>query len=275
MNNIAVIEQQATREDAVMAVISRAASDPAVDIDKLERLLSMQERLQASQALAAYNADMASLQAHMPSITKDAKIIVAGTVRATYASFENIVSTIRPMLDDYGFSVTFKTTFEGELLCVLGRISHRAGHSEETVIKLPFDTSGSKNDVQAIGSSVSYGKRYALCMLLNIATGGEDDDGAAAAPKVDEKDLYGQFRRHMDAVWANFPSIEAIKEYIAQEDYRAAALCWCELDEDTQRALWLATTKGGVFTTAERAAIKDKCAQFAGEVKAELQRSKA
>lgn len=275
MNNIAVIEQQATREDAVMAVISRAASDPAVDIDKLERLLSMQERLQASQALAAYNADMATLQAHMPSISKDAKIVVAGTVRATYASFENIVSTIRPLLDDYGFSVTFKTTFEGELLCVLGRISHRSGHSEETVIKLPFDTSGSKNDVQAIGSSVSYGKRYALCMLLNIATGGEDDDGASAAPKVDEKDLYGQFRRHMDAVWANFPSIEAIKEYIAQEDYRAAALCWFELDEDTQRALWLATTKGGVFTTAERAAIKDKCAQFAGEVKTELQRSKA
>lgn len=275
MNNVAIIEQQSSREDAVMAVISRAASDPAVDIDKLERLLSMQERLQASQALAAYNADMATLQAHMPSISKDAKIVVNGQVRATYASFENIVSTIRPMLDDYGFSVTFKTTFEGELLCVLGRISHRAGHSEETVIKLPFDTSGSKNDVQAIGSSVSYGKRYALCMLLNIATGGEDDDGASAAPKVDEKDLYGQFRRHMDAVWSNFPSIEAIKEYIAQEDYRAAALCWCELDEDTQRALWLATTKGGVFTTAERAAIKDKCSQFAGEVKAELQRSKA
>lgn len=265
MNNIAVIEQQATREDAVMAVISRAASDPAVDIDKLERLLSMQERLQASQALAAYNADMATLQAHMPSISKDAKIVVAGTVRATYASFENIVSTIRPLLDDYGFSVTFKTTFEGELLCVLGRISHRAGHSEETVIKLPFDTSGSKNDVQAIGSSVSYGKRYALCMLLNIATGGEDDDGAAAAPKVDEKDLYGQFRRHMDAVWANFGSIDVIKEFIAAEDWRAAAQAWYELDHDTMRALWVAPSKGGVFTTHEREMLKTKMLPFAAE----------
>lgn len=274
--NVAVIAQP-TREDAVLAVISRAATDPNVDIDKMERLLAMQERITAGQALAAYNADMSSMQARMPTISKDAKIMNKDgvSVRSYYATFENIVSTIRPLLDEFGFSVTFKTSFEGGTLHVTGRISHRAGHSEQTTIALPFDPSGNKNDVQAIGSSVSYGKRYALCMLLNITTGGEDDDGNSAAPKVDEKDLYATFRRHMDAVWNNFSSVEAIKEYIAQEDYRAAALCWCEMDEETQRALWLATTKGGVFTTAEREAIKTKCAAFAGEVKAELQRSKA
>lgn len=260
------------RESAVLSVISRAASDPAVDVDKLERLLAMQERIMATQAKAAYDADMASLQSGMPSITKDAKIIVGGTVRANYASFENIVSTIRPMLEQYGFSVTFKTSFAGETLHVLGRISHRAGHAEETTIALPFDNSGSKNDVQAIGSSISYGKRYALCMLLNIATGGEDDDGHAATPKVSERDIYGAACRHMAAVLRNFPSIDAIKAYLAEEDYRAAALCWYELDEDTMRDLWLATTKGGVFTTAEREALKTKCAAYAADVKAELAR---
>lgn len=271
MNNVAIIG----REEAVLSVISRAAADPAVDVDKLERLLAMQERIMGVQAKAAYDADMASLQSGMPSISKDAKIIVGGAVRANYASFENIVSTIRPMLDQYGFSVTFKTSFAGESLHVLGRISHRAGHSEETTIALPFDTSGSKNDVQAIGSSISYGKRYALCMLLNIATGGEDDDGHAAAPKVNEKDIYGAACRHMAAVWRNVRSIEAIKSYIAEEDYRAAALCWYELDEDTMRDLWLATTKGGVFSTAEREAIKLKCAAYAAEVKADLARTAA
>lgn len=275
MSNVAVIDHQVTREDAVLAVISRAATDPNVDIDKMERLLAMQERITAGQSLAAYNSDMAAMQSRMPTISKDAKIIVKGELRSTYASFENIVDTIRPLLEEYGFSVTFKTSFVNGVLHVLGRISHRGGHSEETTIALPFDNTGSKNEVQAIGSSVSYGKRYALCMLLNITTRGEDDDGAAAAPKVDDKDLYAQFRRHMDAVWNNVGSVEAIKEYIAQEDYRAAALCWYELGEEVQRALWVATSKGGVFTTEEREALKSKCVKFAEEVKAELNRSKA
>jgi len=47
---------------------------------------------------------------------------------------------------------------------------------------LPLDNSGSKNAVQAVGSSVSYGKRYVMAALLNITTRGEDDDGNAAAP---------------------------------------------------------------------------------------------
>src|SRR5690606_9193784 len=56
----------------------------------------------------------------------------------------------------------------------------RDGHSEETTIFLPADTSGSKNSVQAVGSSTSYGKRYTASALLNITTRGEDDDGRAA-----------------------------------------------------------------------------------------------
>lgn len=47
---------------------------------------------------------------------------------------------------------------------------------------LPADTSGSKNAVQAFGSSTSYGKRYVLCALLNITTRGQDDNGQTAAP---------------------------------------------------------------------------------------------
>ena len=265
MGEVATIPTEAvSRESAVLSVITRAASDPSVDIEKLERLLAMQERIAQSQAQALYNADMAAMQARMPSISKDAKIVVSGQVRATYASFENIVSTIRPLLEQYGFSVTFKTSFVNETLHVLGRISHRAGHSEETTIQLPFDSSGSKNDVQAIGSSVSYGKRYALCMLLNIATGGEDDDGNSAQ-RVNERDIYGAARRHMDAVMHHSDSIGMIKNHLNEQDYRGAAMLWCEFDEDTQRALWLAYTKGGVFTTAERAAIKDKCSQYFSE----------
>ncbi len=55
-------------------------------------------------------------------------------------------------------------------------MSHRAGHSERTSILLPADVSGNKNAVQAVASSVSYGKRYTAGALLNFTTHGEDDD---------------------------------------------------------------------------------------------------
>ena len=47
----------------IMAVISRAAADPACDIDKLERLMAMHERMQARDAQAEFNAAMAACAA--------------------------------------------------------------------------------------------------------------------------------------------------------------------------------------------------------------------
>ena len=121
--------------------------------------------------------------------------------------------------------------------------------------------------MQAIGSSVSYGKRYALCMLLNIATGGEDDDGQKAVPPVNEREIYGYFRQHMDAVLENYACVMGIKAAITEElsslptDERSvhiedAAADWCGLTDDAMRALWRAPSKGGVFTTAELGYIK-------------------
>ena len=69
-------------------------------------------------------------------------------------------------------------------------LSHREGHSEETTLTLDADKSGSKNAVQAVGSSISYGQRYAAVALLNITTRGMDDDGENASDK--RKRGYGE-----------------------------------------------------------------------------------
>src|SRR5581483_8370196 len=55
--------------------------------------------------------------------------------------------------------------------------SHKDGHSRTASVPLALDTSGGKNNIQAMGSTTSYGRRYTMCMLLNIVTVGEDDDG--------------------------------------------------------------------------------------------------
>ena len=47
---------------ALLQVIARAAADPAVDIDKMERLLAMQERVMERNAEAAFNDAMRAAQ---------------------------------------------------------------------------------------------------------------------------------------------------------------------------------------------------------------------
>ncbi|WAG77013.1 ERF family protein [Metapseudomonas furukawaii] len=166
----------------ILQVIQRAAADPQCDIEKMERLMAMHERMQARNAEAEFNASMAAMQSEMPSIAERGQIKVQGQVRSNYATFEDINDIVKPIMQQFGFAVSFRVETVQAGMSVTGILMHRAGHREQTTMLLPLDTSGSKNAVQALGSSVSYGKRYVLCALLNITTRGEDDDGNAAVP---------------------------------------------------------------------------------------------
>lgn len=171
-----------SNDSNIMAVISRAAADPTCDIDKLERLMAMHERMQARDAEAEFNAAMAAMQSDIPSIAERGAIVVNGQKRSDYATFEDINDVIKPIMQQHGFAITFKVENIAQGLSVTGILMHRAGHRESTTMLLPLDTSGSKNAVQAVGSSTSYGKRYVMSALLNLTTRGEDDDGHAAVP---------------------------------------------------------------------------------------------
>ncbi len=173
-NNNLPAENQAT---AMMQIISRAAADPACDLDKMERLLDMKERIDKDENSRQFNADMASMQIEMPSVAE------RGTGHnIKYATFEDINDVAKPIMSKYGFAVSFKVVETDRGVRVTGLLLHRSGHREETEMTFPSDTSGSKNAVQALGSSISYAKRYIMCAMLNITTRGEDDNGFAAVP---------------------------------------------------------------------------------------------
>ena len=171
--------QPVTESTPMMSMIERAARDPAVDIDKLERLVLMQERSEAKHARQAFDEAMADMQPKLPSIGERGN--AAG--RYTFALWEDINSVVKPILQQHGFALTFRTSFT-EGVSVTGVLSHRAGHREETTITLPADPSGNKNAVQAVASSVSYGKRYTASALLNLTSHGEDDDAYKAVEEA-------------------------------------------------------------------------------------------
>ncbi len=167
---------------SIIAVIERAALDPNVDIEKMERLLLMQERIMARQAKVDFTAALAQMQPNLPVVGEKGKIKnKGGGVQSTYAKWEDINEAIRPVLHAHGFALNFRIEErDNDRIVVFAILSHEGGHSEETGSPpLMADTSGSKNAIQALGSSVSYGKRYTAGAILNLTSRGEDDGGVA------------------------------------------------------------------------------------------------
>lgn len=177
--NVVGMSESAT----VLSIIQQAAMNPNVDMDKMERLMEMHERLQSRQAEVQFSQALAEMQIELPVIAERGEIKnKGGGVQSTYALWEDINEQIKPILARHGFSLSFRTSTEAGVT-VTGVLMHRAGHKETTAITLPADVSGSKNSVQAIASSVSYGKRYTAGALLNLTSCGEDDDAQSAARK--------------------------------------------------------------------------------------------
>lgn len=217
---------------AVLAMVERVAQTPDVDVGKLEKMLDMQERILNRNAMVSFNAAMAEMQSDIPTIEKSGAIVVNGQERSRYARFEDIMRVVKPVMQRHGFAVSFRTQTGEGFVKITGVLMHKDGHREETDMQLPIDSSGSKNTVQAIGSSTAYGKRYVLCALLNIATGDEDDDGQGAdiselaeacnalsqAPDMDS--LAASFK----ASWTSFTNTADRKRLTAAKDARKKEL---------------------------------------------------
>lgn len=171
----------------ILQIIQQVAMSPTADIDKMERLMAMHERFQAQQAKQQYDEAMSRMQEELPVIGERGGIRdKSGRIQSTYALWEDINEMIKPVLARHGFALSFRTPRNERGIEVEGVLSHRGGHRETTSLVLPADTTGSKNGVQAVASSVSYGKRYTAGALLNFTTTGEDDDGngAVVTPRV-------------------------------------------------------------------------------------------
>lgn len=170
---------------ALISVIERAATNPDVNMDKMERLLVMQERIFAKNAEMAFNASMTDAQSNMRQVSADA---TNPQTRSQYASYSALDKAIRPVYTQHGFSLSFDTAdgAQPDWVRVVCYVSHRNGHSRTYHVDMPADGKGAKGgDVMtkthAAGSAMSYGMRYLLKLIFNVAVGEDDDDGNAAS----------------------------------------------------------------------------------------------
>lgn len=144
------------------------------DIAMIEKLMALHERWDANQARKAYDQAVAAAKRDIPPIQRNA----IGHNAKKYADIAAIAKAVDPIIGKHGLSYRYRTT-QTDRISVTCILSHEAGHSEETTLSGPPDTSGSKNAIQAIGSTLTYLQRYTLVQMLGLAAG-NDDDGKAA-----------------------------------------------------------------------------------------------
>lgn len=162
-----------------MEMMDRAIANGA-SIEMLEKLMGMQERYEANQARKAFDAAISEAKAKIPPIIRNA----TGHNQKRYADFSAIARVVDPILSAHGLSYRFKTS-QSDRVTVTCIISHKDGHAEETSLSGAPDTSGNKNSIQAIGSTLSYLSRYSLMAALGLSAS-NDDDGAAAGRNEDQ-----------------------------------------------------------------------------------------
>lgn len=173
----------------ILAIIERIALDPNADIEKLERMLNMQERVLDRNAKSEFAADFVRMKPHLPKIIRSRENT---QTRSKYAPLDDINSQIDPILEQYGFGTSAKVVDQtAESVTVKAQLWHRSGHIEETIVTMPLDRAGiagtvNKTMPHATSSSVTYAKRVSLCALLNISTG-DDKDGNGEPEIIDHE----------------------------------------------------------------------------------------
>lgn len=185
-----------------MQLLERAI-ERGMNVEQLTGLMALQERWEtidrqrrADEARSAFVAAMASFKAVPPTIVKDkaATFEKGANAKAAYmfASLAQVAAVIGAGLAKYGLSHRWITEqVDGGRVRVTCTITHVGGHSESATLEAAPDTSGSKNPIQAIGSTTAYLEKYTLCALTGLAASDQDDDakasGAAEAISDEQK----------------------------------------------------------------------------------------
>ena len=174
--------------------------------------------------------------------------------KSSYADLTSVIKAIKEPCFKNGLSYVQLPHRDGNSIGVTTRLIHTSGQWIEHEFTLPMV----KGDPQAAGSAITYARRYALQALFGIPA--VDDDAESSMLRGNQVDEYQALCDQLA------DSIEAIKTGIEIGDLVMAKEAWDELTEEEKIGIWKAPSKGGCFTTEERAIMKSsEFRQAAGE----------
>lgn len=182
-NEMEVVDRNETPLTSTLAVIERAASNKEIDVEKMERLLQMQERILAKQAESEFNEAMQRVQQEVPRILRDA---TNPSTNSKYTRLESLLKVVVPIYTSAGFSLSFGTSDcpiqnHYRIICDVAHKGTAGSFTRHYQCDIPADTTGmkgilNKTPTHGFGSTMSYGRRYLTLLIFNIALVNEDDD---------------------------------------------------------------------------------------------------
>ena len=181
-----IVKDVVVTQGSSPAEMIRMAISGGADLDKLEKLLALQERFEANEARKIFAKDFAVAQANILPVVKKK---YNQQTKSKYSDLSDVIETTQPIYTKEGFSVTFD---EGdsplpEHARILADVIHHAGHTRSYHYDVPFDGKGIQGNanmtkIHGKASSTSYGRRYLMCMIWNIPT--SDNDGNTEQAEV-------------------------------------------------------------------------------------------
>lgn len=151
-------------------------------VEELDRLMTLQERMLARDALTAFNNAFARFKAEAISIPRTKEITDGPLKGKKHVELGVAIRIVTPYLSQHGLSLSWALTKdEPNWLEVTCTLRHAAGHSENVSMGGEPDTGPGRNKIQARCSTKTYLERYTATAILGLAPEDEDDDGAGGA----------------------------------------------------------------------------------------------
>lgn len=237
----------APMHDIIKAIAEKGDTTALKEVMEMQRqMIAHGEERTHARAIAAFQQNIPVIQHNRKVMNKDGQ-----SVRYTYADLDTIMAAIRSDLGAHGLSVTYDGEMKDAEFAATCYV-RCGGAVTQATFKAPIDPDAYMTDQQKTASATSFAMRYAVIMALGLtSTGMVDDDGRSADRPAGDKLL-----AHNQCVRDHFYSVYQIKESLVTDDYETAAQAMSELDREVQLILWLAPSKGGIFSTEDREKMK-------------------
>ena len=180
--------------DPAQGSLVQLAIEKGVDVEVLERIVALQERVTTRNARTYFFEALSSFQENCPAIPKAKTASIATKSGAsysyTYATLDDIAEAIRPALTLHGLSYSWTTedSENPEILNVVCVLRHKDGHEQRATFPTPIDTGARMSAAQKTGAALTYGRRQSLVSVLGLTTTDDDVDGAAGASESESID---------------------------------------------------------------------------------------
>jgi hypothetical protein len=123
-----------------------------------------------SESIAELSKSLSALQGVVHDGIKDSK---GG--HGKYADLAQLLQIIRPELSKHKLSFSQHPSVEGDHIALTSLLTHESGEWIESTLMLKIPPARGANESQAVGSGITYARRYSLAAIFGISQ--EDDDG--------------------------------------------------------------------------------------------------